>query len=1694
MKHCIKLIFATVLLTIFAQQDAYAGRGDKTKSIYTPLGGSAVKVGTPTAIDSIELDPLGSNQRDYNVRNRISFGVDIHYPEFVEGPQLVQISVHIKRFDQNNTPLADLDVKLNIEYYHHDTIHSRILSDYEFTGAYRMIFRIDTIRIDGKVQSTLPKNLFVQGDIFVERYTELSSAAFAYNPIQFLDNDCNEIRDGIRFSWPAYVGAEEYQVEFFHISNYGANGTVQAPSSLSYNFRNNSTRITTSKLFYDIALLFDKGWISFRVRPVGVDINNPEHLIFGDWSIMTNSGLLSSIPGDAKKEITNAEVHEKALNWNYSAMYAEQGKVREAISYYDGTLRARQEVTKNNTDKNVIVGETFYDYQGRPAVNAMPAPVLKPECEEKEESVIRFYPNFNLNSSGKPYSKDDFDLSQGGECATVADWMKTSSGASQYYSPMNPDQDLQQGYLPDAQGYPFQQIIYTPDNTGRISSQGGVGPDFQIGSGKETRYLYANPTQLELNRLFGSEVGYAEHYQKNATIDPNGQVSVSYLDLTGKLVAMALAGETPLNVQPIDIPEQQILEINHIMPNGSNQIVDELTNSVTFSSSFILANPSEVVIDYHMLTIPMQDTCLNDICIDCVYELELSLKDECGIDLIANELQNKTIGRFQLDEHGNYVFHAQCADSATFSYQTQISLNIGKYTIAKKLKIKEQAVKSYLDLIGSSSCVRAYQDFLDDQLQNVDSNICMINCETCIEQLGTLQDFISNGHGTSGDYYARVQDCQELCEDRVSDCKMYLTTMQIDMSPGGQYAEYLNSSTAAIDLNIPLSVFNTNNHLPNSSASWRNPVLITPNGDQNIYTDASGQRSKIYLSEDPANPGGYLPQPINNSVVQFDAADGMYYVYPEQLQSVLDFINNFEQSWALSLVKYHPEYCYYESCIQYEDKHSPTDAFSSASFDNLLYNTNTFAQAQALGFITSGGLPSNWFTPTSGNPTDSLKPWDPFVFFNGDFETGICTGIAGKLNIKYYQFKYEFGQWYTMSQIAAYTARCGSNLPSVPAVDCYSFGQLYNGIVDTAILNSEWRILKALYMSAKQEFQQELATCKAVAYCDAYNTCIGNTNYTPFPLFGYIQMSPTTQYYPFLDHGQPCSVFSSQLYRYKIKRFSDHKDAMKQNANSTSYELYLQTGQCPTAFALQNLLNELAHNSKLTASSFDLSSTAYLSAIFQANNSFYNPGTSPSLTYAATTGTNTITANWNDGASTLATLTLNKTAPQTWSQVTGLVNLYATGEHTFTAEATYLDIVNSTIHVFPVTGSLSYFELDGCTFEQECKSSQLALDLTTVLNVLLLDNNLGTTTSLDLTSYTSSTIGNTLNLTSLYIENAANSGSNLSFVAQGANIMRIYDASVPGNNGLYIQITGTTGTLTSAMTGFEPIISTGNYSFEMVANQTVGYPATISGIMYQIHNGDTIGISAGNCDLPVPNSCQGQAYEVFEDLQPLLEDVLVHYNGSSDINLYASIYTTPAIVAALPFGQTQTSSTDAGDSLIISGGGCELVLTMGTSQYVQFDNLTSLGNFELTGELNAQSAYTHFTAVGTFQTPSGVVHDTIYGTTCFSMKDCKPCLDSASPGINALSQLAMSFEPVESFALMAYDTTGCGQAYQLYLECINVFNQSYSYYNITPVIQSVFINRQYCSCVDAYCSILDEVLSSNLLYLQLYHVSGNLQM
>jgi hypothetical protein len=270
--------------------------------------------------------------------------------------------------------------------------------------------------------------------------------------------------------------------------------------------------------------------------------------------------------------------HDNNLNWQVTTSYAEDGKRKTVMQYYDGSLWNRQTVTKDNVTNTTLASETFYDGQGRPAVQVLPAPGLT--------SVIAYTKNLNL-FNGQSQNEDPakfFDLQPAATPNSLTSPLAATTGAAQYYSASNPEvNDGSNKYIPDAEGYPYTVARYTPDGTGRVMSQSGVGADLKMGSGHETKYYYGGAAQEELDGLFGTEAGNHTHYLKNMVKDANGQMSVSYVDMHGRTVATALAGDAPQNIAALNLNQTQYP--NQAGTNITRNLLDNTSTDKDFGST-----------------------------------------------------------------------------------------------------------------------------------------------------------------------------------------------------------------------------------------------------------------------------------------------------------------------------------------------------------------------------------------------------------------------------------------------------------------------------------------------------------------------------------------------------------------------------------------------------------------------------------------------------------------------------------------------------------------------------------------------------------------------------------------------------------------------------------------------------------------------------------------------------------------------------------------------------------------------------------------------------------------------------------------------------------------------------------------------------------------------------------------------------
>jgi len=1657
-------------MAIWSMQ-VWAGIDPEIKSIYTLYQGTSVVLGQPEAEMTLSKNAPGFASYDRVALNRITLRVDQQYKKHFSAPMKVEVKMDVERWDVNQNQLADTTIWLTIRYnpYNDSTYISE--ESARFSGSYQMHVVLDEIKINGTQNDTLPANLRVDAEILVDRYTSLLAPnnGIQLSAINAIDQNCNDTIDGIEVVWPNIPGAMEYQLEWVYINNYGSDITNPSAladmANLSYNFKYNATRISTSSNSYIISHVFDQGYILFRVRPVGIILPDLITPVFGPWGAPDN-GVVQGF--SASYEIQPNQRHEKLKNWQYSATYAEEGKKKEIISYFDGSLRNRQTVTRINSDENIIVGETIYDHQGRPAINILPVPVVDPSCQDQmSQATLQYYPNFNRNVNGEPYSRSDFDLSNPEtECAVLAAPMDTSSGASRYYSPNNPDQNNWQAYVPDAHQFPFTQVEYTPDNTGRIRRQSGVGTEFQLGSGHETKYLYGQPNQLELDRLFGSEVGYAEHYKKNVVIDAHGQASISYVDQQDHVIATALAGNAPQNLNPLDSALQNpvLLQVNAFGDNNSQNLLSIEGDALVFSTEILVPFESDYTFDYNFSIAPLQEECLPNICIDCIYELKLELVDECGTNLAADFYQTGLVGKFTDNGSNGYSFHATCTNplNSTPNIQpfTVTALKPGSYSLNKRLTISSEARQAYLDLYFNDSinnCIKTYQDFEDEALANTDFSGCQEDCESCLENLGSLEDFVAQGRGSANDYNLQKEDCDRICnEGKISFCETVLSAMQMDMSPDGQYGN-------VTDFGDVLSLYNPNNQLPIITASWHNPSLIDSYGAQPIYVEMNGDTSKITV--EPLGNNTWSPAILAGATPKFDSIQQVYYVYPQELQDVSDFIANFRFSWAKSLVYYHPEYPYYEQCIKFSQNVNSSDAFTSDSFDELLNGSQGFEAAIGNGLLPTGyqiifdnngnysgsvsGLPDteNWFAPSGNNIATTTPAWDPFVFYGTNFSAASCANYGTELVNRFNQYKLINGVWRTMPEVAAYTARCGTNYYTNPSNTCFNFGDKYNGVYNISILNAEWEILKAIYRSEKQVLKSELFDCVAKAN-NQYTGCIGKENYNPYTS-GMINSNGGSSSFlnsPYFLPDQPCGAQLWALYQNKARRFTTVADEVPtQNPNQAAYEVYLATGQCPVPFNLQLLLNAMADDQVLDNSGVFLSGYAELNALFQANNNYNMPGTLPQLYQQVSGNANSITAQWieNSGLTTYATLTLSTQNPISWDQITAFTNLQTVGGSNFTATAVYN--TGGTSQSTTIYGSLTTFDLSACSFENDCTQNEFGVSMQQLLSNLAATQQLVATTPIDIDPLPVGTNTITGSQTNLVV-NAAQCGSNLHWVQTAPNAFKLFDPAGSSIAGLYLTFTegpsGYNWSNLASITYFDNLISAGQHLFEVQAYINTGSSVLLKGKIIRLSADSTsTGLKVGECDLPLPAECQTKEHKAFESLGEVLKDLLQNQALATNTNLdlYSSIYLESELTQQFSTGtSSSTSSLDSiQNTLHIQAGDCEIQLQAPAAFPLQ--NIVSISTISVAGETTNQFNYNQFELTALFAGANDtLVEGIITGSApCLALQECFGCLPQALT-IDEHEQIRQQRLLTEDYfldnSMQKYD------AYALAIDSLNVAN------------------------------------------------------
>ncbi len=899
---CYPVRLITILfISLFTGIMTCAAAGPGIETYQNELKGQ-IKQGDVLIVKDEKFEDPGTDWSKINnrkVTDIITLSLDKDEVNKITQAFTAEIKFKVEYWSQPNQadPGVTDNIKLKVTYDPATGASYQSSADYHFENSYKVRITIEDFTSE-QLGNPLPAAFRLTGQVIVERSYAIASTPIVTH-VKMGPNTSTAYQASL--IWNKVDGAQEYDLEWTYIYNGTDYGRELNENYMGYTvpmvqkmFKNNATRVTVQQEYYDITQTNYNSYLLIRVRPVHYDAEG--FRIEGDW----NYDLVDQDGNTYVGAIFAPSAgNQSNFNWTYSASYAEDGKRKEVIHFLDGSLRERQAVTLSNTEKKAIVQETLYDEFGRPILTTMPAPVnnnslkyykgMHPATDGNTYDYTYVYNNTDCIGTPAPMDSTGYEDVDNAE-ATV-----TVGGPGQYYSSNNVFYNLDNKsvnrFTPGAAGYPFSVTRYTADNTGRVSVQGGVGALFQPGpdqtTSKAVRTYYGTPDQWELDRLFGSDVGFASHYLKTMTVDGNGQIAIAYSNASGKVIASALTGGAPEGMDELT-GKPATHAVTAIILDSSQFKFDASRLSMSAVKTYLNAVPGPVEITYNIAQlIKTYESTSVKICSNCYYELDIQITDDCNMVLYHND-SPIPVGSLTSDCSKNTV--------STGSIPTTNFEKVGPYNITFTLSLSQTAIDNYTnDYVSKNSDLRSQWSFVYPVLNDQDLNSCFNDCSTCLTALGAKTDFVNRivteltkdamllpkkdsiTDWAGLQYDALLQKCKGLqISCGASTCDDLKHVMLQDVSPQGQYALF-DASYAPLEKSI--------NVLYNN---WRTVFPVISN-----ISDATYQKNLVELGDG----------------VTMSANDANF-----TLEMLVKY---WKPEWDTAFLQYHPEYCALLFCESY---------------------------------------------------------------------------------------------------------------------------------------------------------------------------------------------------------------------------------------------------------------------------------------------------------------------------------------------------------------------------------------------------------------------------------------------------------------------------------------------------------------------------------------------------------------------------------------------------------------------------------------------------------------------------------------------------------------------------------------------------------------------------------------------------------
>jgi RHS repeat-associated protein len=907
---CVALSFAT---QGFAQDDGGIEKTENLVIANTTYFPTATALANSASVSVAYLYEPTEIPGTRKIKNIITLSLHEEIPEYVPADFSASVTVQIE-YGASASPTNPIKTQtLTVNYKKGSGEKYDAKNYFHFDNA--QYVKITVTNIDAPVLAGFDtqKMLVLQNEMRVTRYYQLAANVQIQNlsSVQPLTG-----ADELAVSWdmPQNIGHTHTQLEWTWIEDDFLAEYNDVNGNPDYNlmFSNNATRVdlTLNHITYKIPLLYGgPGRLYYRIRAVNIQQDSRTD---GAW---------------AAPQYQAFGGHNQALNWQSSASYAEEGKRKVVVQYFDGSLRSRQTVTRDNSTNTVVTAETFYDGQGRPAIQILPAPGIT-----GTNNIIAYAKNLNLFNGQLPDEDPAkyFDLQPIGSSSSATPALDPSFGTANYYSTSNIEKSNGANKnIPDAEGYPYTVTRYTPDATGRIMSQSGVGPAMQMGNGHETKYYYGGAAQEELDGLFGTEVGDFTHYFKNMLKDANGQMSVSYVDMHGRTIATALAGTAPTNMadvfNPSLYPNQAGTEITRDLLNGNTNVVKG--NSVESVNTLLVAAPTSYQFKYKLTAEALPLTANNaPVCYDCMYNLEISIRDESGeldpivrkynnINISADDNCGTAIQQFK-DEANNPIANNEIIFTE--------NLAEGSYIVRKTLTISETSLEKYKQEYIAKALVQTETELItsiyNEMLTTATCDDPPVEaCASCNAALGNFEtyrdSYLLTAPGTplseiQENYDEEKLNCERLCNTTSQVIHTRRELMIADMMAySGQYSRELEEGETAGSMYTQYNIPPATNTAGNDPELAEGLLSQHPEYARLLYAETAPMKNVYNWITTLNNTSTYADAVTKGYISDPTLSDPFYTLAPAYKPAMVAKMNNYVQNLTIWQMAYGNALC-----------------------------------------------------------------------------------------------------------------------------------------------------------------------------------------------------------------------------------------------------------------------------------------------------------------------------------------------------------------------------------------------------------------------------------------------------------------------------------------------------------------------------------------------------------------------------------------------------------------------------------------------------------------------------------------------------------------------------------------------------------------------------------------------------------------